>query len=103
MVATESHNILRTIARGVCFAQSRAVWGPLATPARVSRNPRSTIGQQSRHCMQAGTAQDGVHRGTMTKEPDALDAYIDAAAAALSIPLEPEWKSEIRANLEVTF
>ena len=30
---------------------------------------------------------------------DNLDAYIDAAAAALAIPVQPEWKSEIRANL----
>ena len=45
----------------------------------------------------------------MTKEvsvadkPNFLDAYIDAAAQALGIPVEPEWKSEIRANLDVTF
>ena len=32
-----------------------------------------------------------------------LDAYIDAAAQALGIPIQPEWKGEIRANLEVTF
>ena len=32
-----------------------------------------------------------------------LDAYIDAAAAALDIPVKPEWKPEIRANLEVVF
>jgi hypothetical protein len=35
--------------------------------------------------------------------PDPLDAYIDAAAAALAIPIRTEWKSEIRANLAVTF
>ncbi|MEJ0074658.1 MAG: DUF4089 domain-containing protein [Alphaproteobacteria bacterium] len=34
---------------------------------------------------------------------DSLDSYIDAVAAALSIPIQPEWKSEIRANLAVTF
>jgi 1-carboxybiuret hydrolase subunit AtzG-like len=39
----------------------------------------------------------------MTKKPDPLDAYIDAAAAALNIPIQQEWKSEIRANLDVTF
>jgi hypothetical protein len=39
----------------------------------------------------------------MTKKPHPLDAYIDAAAAALNIPIQPEWKSEIRANLDVTF
>ena len=32
-----------------------------------------------------------------------LDAYIDAAAQALGIPIQPEWKAEIRANLDVTF
>ena len=32
-----------------------------------------------------------------------LDAYIDAAAHALGIPIQPEWKGEIRANLDVTF
>jgi hypothetical protein len=38
----------------------------------------------------------------MSNPPD-LDAYIEAAAAALAIPIQPEWKSEIRANLAVTF
>ncbi len=32
-----------------------------------------------------------------------LDNYIDAAAQALGIPIQPEWRGEIRANLEVTF
>ena len=32
-----------------------------------------------------------------------LDTYIDAAAQALGIPIQPEWKGEIRANLDVTF
>lgn len=36
------------------------------------------------------------------KISDPLDAYIEAAAAALKIPIEPAWKGEIRANLEVT-
>jgi hypothetical protein len=36
------------------------------------------------------------------KKPDHLDGYIDAAAALLALPLEPEWKGAVRANLEVT-
>jgi hypothetical protein len=36
-------------------------------------------------------------------KPHPLDAYIDAAAQALGIPIEPDWKSEISANLTVTF
>jgi len=35
--------------------------------------------------------------------PDHLDAYIDAAAQALGIPVQPEWKPAVRGNLEVTF
>jgi hypothetical protein len=34
---------------------------------------------------------------------DHLDAYIDSAAAALGILIDPAWKSTIRANLDVTF
>lgn len=41
--------------------------------------------------------------GFLPAKPDSLDTYIDAAAAALAIPIQPEWKSEIRANLAVTF
>ena len=37
------------------------------------------------------------------KNSDHLDAYIDAAAQALGIPIQPEWRPEIRANLDVTF
>ena len=36
-------------------------------------------------------------------KPDHLDAYIDAAAQALGIPIQPEWKGQIRANLDVAF
>ena len=36
-------------------------------------------------------------------KPDHLDVYIDAAAQALGIPIQPEWIPEIRANLDVTF
>ena len=34
---------------------------------------------------------------------DPIDSYIDSAAAALGIPIQPEWRPEIRANLDVTF
>jgi hypothetical protein len=33
---------------------------------------------------------------------DTLDAYIDAAARALDVPIEPAWKPAVRANLEIT-
>ena len=37
------------------------------------------------------------------KKSDHLDAYIDAAAQALVLPVNPEWKGAVRANLDVTF
>jgi hypothetical protein len=33
---------------------------------------------------------------------DSLDDYIDAAARALALPIEPAWKPAVRANLELT-
>ncbi|MGH6665385.1 MAG: DUF4089 domain-containing protein [Pseudolabrys sp.] len=33
---------------------------------------------------------------------DPLDDFIAAAARALDLPLEPQWRSAIRANLAVT-
>jgi hypothetical protein len=33
---------------------------------------------------------------------DALDDYIDAAAKALSLPIEDAWRPAVRANLEVS-
>jgi 1-carboxybiuret hydrolase subunit AtzG-like len=33
---------------------------------------------------------------------DPLDDYITAAAAALSLPVAPEWRPAVKANLEVT-
>jgi hypothetical protein len=36
----------------------------------------------------------------MTADP--LDRYIDAAAAALALPIEAAWKPAVKANLEVS-
>jgi hypothetical protein len=33
---------------------------------------------------------------------DALDDFISAASATLALPLEPEWRPAVKANLEVT-
>ena len=36
----------------------------------------------------------------MTRDP--LDDFIDAAARALALPVEPDWRPEVAANLRVT-
>jgi hypothetical protein len=50
-------------------------------------------------------------RATKTRKPaasnkppprDPLDQLIDAAAAALDLPVEPAWKPAVKANLRVT-
>jgi hypothetical protein len=41
--------------------------------------------------------------GLVTKKSDHLDAFIDSAAQALNLTVEPAWKPAVRANLEVTF
>ena len=33
---------------------------------------------------------------------DPLDDFIDAAARMLDLPLQPEWRSAVKANLQVT-
>lgn len=38
----------------------------------------------------------------MPNEDKTLDTYIDAAASALALPVEPTWKPAIKANLQVT-
>ena len=38
----------------------------------------------------------------MGTDEDALDELIDAAARVLGIPVEPQWKPGIKANLQVT-
>jgi hypothetical protein len=35
------------------------------------------------------------------KKSHPLDGFIDSAAQALNLPIEPEWKPEVRANLAV--
>ena len=34
--------------------------------------------------------------------PEPLDDLIDAAARALNLPIEPEWTSAVKTNLQVT-
>ena len=38
----------------------------------------------------------------MAKSNESLDEFIETAARALSLPIEPEWKAAVRANLEAT-
>jgi hypothetical protein len=37
-----------------------------------------------------------------SEKHDPLDAFIDAAAAALDLPIDPAWKADVKTNLQVT-
>ena len=41
-------------------------------------------------------------RGRKTAGPGALDNFVDAAAHALDLKIEPAWKGAVKTNLEVT-
>jgi len=48
-----------------------------------------------------GAAKASAKRGAATTG-DPLDQFIDAAAIALDLPVEPAWKPAVKANLAVT-
>jgi hypothetical protein len=37
-----------------------------------------------------------------SEKHDPLDAFIDAVAAALDLPIDPAWKADVKTNLQVT-
>src|SRR5207253_969731 len=57
---------------------------------------------------QAKTKPVGANRKSQSTQAkaaaagDPLDAFVDAAALALELPVEPEWRPAIKANLAVT-
>ena len=71
------------VKRGHSRAKSRKAARARVTKARVKRKTASK---------------------TARKPParDPLDAFVDAAAHALALPVEPAWKGAVKANLVVT-
>jgi 1-carboxybiuret hydrolase subunit AtzG-like len=59
-----------------------------SAPARAPAKPKP------------GATKAPEKRGTTAGDP--LDQFIDAAAAALDLPVEPAWKPAVKANLAVT-
>ena len=39
----------------------------------------------------------------MTDTPEEIDAFIDACASVLELPIDPAWKQTVGANLSVIF
>jgi hypothetical protein len=69
---------------------------------------RKTVSRPARARKKAARAASAKTKSTRpaakpaAKSRDALDAFIDAAGAALKLPVEAAWKPAIKANLRVT-
>ena len=66
---------------------------------------RAKSGTASRaRVTKAARAKSKTARKTASKPiaRDPLDAFVDAAAHTLALPVEPAWKGAVRANLAVT-
>jgi hypothetical protein len=49
----------------------------------------------------AGKRKPASPKSRKAPPADPLDGFIDAAARMLALPVEPEWRATIKANLEV--
>ena len=69
----------------------------MAVKRGISRaKPRKT----SRKRVTKARAKRKTARKPSARDP--LDAFVDAAAHALALPVEPAWKGAVKANLAVT-
>jgi len=59
------------------------------------RRPRASAKAKPRARSKAAAA-------AKPKPQDPLDAFVDAAALALGLPIEPQWRPAVKANLQVT-
>ena len=65
------------------------------------RTARAKPGKTSRkHGTKAARTKSKTVRKPAVRDP--LDGFIDAAARALDLPVEPDWKPAVAANLRVT-
>jgi hypothetical protein len=69
-------------------------------PARVKSSRTKTVRSKS---VRAKATRSGSARAqSAPAAPELLDQFIEAAAHALALPVEPAWKGAVKANLEVT-
>ena len=72
-----------------------------ATTGRRAKARAQTAPARAPAKPKPGAAKASAKRGAATAG-DALDLFIDAAAATLDLPVEPAWKPAVKANLAVT-
>jgi len=76
----------------------------LASEASGQRGDSSEVRAPDTRPEPGSSARASAARKTRAKPAgrDPLDRFVDAAARALALPLEPAWKPMVKANLEVT-
>jgi len=57
---------------------------------------------RSRSVRARATRSRSARAKSVSAAPELLDQFIEAAAHALALPVEPAWKGAVKANLEVT-
>ena len=69
--------------------------------ARVAARKSSAKTSPAKTKAHASATRSGKRR-PLPLPDDPLDDFIDAAARALGLPVEPQWRPAIKANLDVT-
>jgi len=70
-------------------------------PGKSRAKGRPKGGAHARTKARVSAKRAGKRRPIKTLPRDPLDAFIAAAAAALDLPVEPQWRPAIKANLGV--
>jgi hypothetical protein len=61
----------------------------------------ATRGKPRRKTKAAANRKPPARKSRKAPTADPLDGFIDAAARMLALPVEPQWRAAIKANLEV--
>jgi hypothetical protein len=61
----------------------------------------ATKGKPRRKTKAAANRKPAARKSRKAPPADPLDGFIDAAARMLALPVEPQWRAAIKANLEV--
>ena len=68
---------------------------------RVTKSARAKT-MRTRSVRAKATRSRSARAKSAPAAPELLDQFIEAAAHALALPVEPAWKGAVKANLEVT-
>ena len=80
--------------------KSKTSRGRVTKSASTKRGRAKTM--RTRSVRAKATRSRSARAKSAPAAPELLDQFIEAAARALALPVEPAWKGAVKANLEVT-